>query len=196
MQTGARSGADPREDVLVRRAVAGSQSAFNNLVELYQRRLFNYCYRMVGNADDASDATQEAFVRAYRHIGSFRVGEPFLPWLYRIAHNLCIDQLRRKPAALSLDLERDEGREPCATTGDPQEYAELSETQRLIEEAVAGLPEKYKAVLILRHGENMTLDEIAEALSLPLNTVKVQLHRAREQLKTRLGPLMEVRNEL
>lgn len=194
MQTAARRSAEahPQEKLMVRRAAAGDQRAFNLLVECYQRRLYNYCYRMVGNADDACDVTQEAFVRAYRNIETFRVGEPFLPWLYRIAHNLCIDHLRRKPSTLSLDLEIEEGREPGDGRDNPEDQAQESETRRLIQEAIADLPPKYRAVMMLRHGQGMSLEEIAQTLSLPLNTVKVHLHRAREQMKNRLQHVMEV----
>lgn len=179
--------AKAQEDALVRQAVAGRQSAFNVLVECYQRRLYNYCYRMVGNADDASDVTQEAFVRAWRNLGGFRVGEPFSPWLYRIAHNLCIDHLRRKPAALSLDVEMEEGRDPADHADGPGDVLEAAETRRAIQTAIAALPEKYRAVMLLRHGQDMSLDEISDALGLPLNTVKVHLFRAREQMKKHLA---------
>ncbi|HEY3266732.1 MAG TPA: sigma-70 family RNA polymerase sigma factor [Armatimonadota bacterium] len=177
----------------MRQAVAGRAQAFDVLVECYQRRLYNYCYRMVGNAEDACDVTQEAFVRAYRNIATFRVGEPFAPWLYRIAHNLCIDHLRRKPNTLSLDVEMDEGRDPKDRCAGPEDAAQESETRRLINAAIADLPEKYRSVMLLRHGRGMPLEEIAETLGIPLNTVKVHLHRAREQMRQRLDGVLEVR---
>ncbi len=194
MTTAARPPAEMgvQEQALVRQAVAGRQAAFNALVECYQRRLYNYCYRMVGNAEDACDATQEAFVRAYRNLGSFRVGEPFAPWLYRIAHNVCIDHLRRKPNTLSLDVEMNEGRDPADKSASPEAAAEEAETRRLINATIADLPEKYRAVMLLRHGRGMPLDEIAETLGLPLNTVKVHLHRAREQMRNRLSGVLEI----
>ena len=182
----------PQEDAVVRAACAGNQRAFNSLVQTYQRRLYNYTYRMVGNADDACDITQEAFVRAWRNIASFRVGEPIAPWLYRIAHNLCIDHLRRKPNTLSLDVEIEEGRDPADKSADPERLALDCETRNVINAAIADLPEKYRAVMLLRHGRGMPLEEIAESLSLPLNTVKVHLFRAREQMKTRLQGVLEV----
>lgn len=183
--------ADGRESALVRQAVAGRRSAFNALVECYQRRLYNYCYRMVGNADDASDMAQEAFVRAWRNLGGFRVGEPFSPWLYRIAHNVCIDHLRRKPAALSLDVELEEGRDPPDKADGPEDALDSAETRRAIQAAISALPEKYRAVMLLRHGQDMSLDEISEALELPLNTVKVHLFRAREQMKKLLTGVVD-----
>jgi RNA polymerase sigma-70 factor (ECF subfamily) len=194
MTTAARPPAETgvQEQALVRQAVAGRQAAFNALVECYQRRLYNYCYRMVGNAEDACDVTQEAFVRAYRNLATFRVGEPFAPWLYRIAHNVCIDHLRRKPNTLSLDVEMDEGRDPADKTASPEDSAQESETRRLINAAIADLPDKYRAVMLLRHGRGMPLDEIAETLGLPLNTVKVHLHRAREQMRNRLSGVLEI----
>ncbi|NMC82387.1 MAG: sigma-70 family RNA polymerase sigma factor [Armatimonadetes bacterium] len=181
----------PQEKLLVSRAVRGDQRAFNSLVESYQRRLFNYCFRMVGNAEDACDVTQEAFVKAWRNIGQFRVGEPFLPWLFRIAHNLCVDHLRRRNDNLSLDVEIEEGREPGDSRSNPETEAQESETRRAIEAAIADLPPKYRAVMMLRHGQGISLEEIAESLSLPCNTVKVHLHRAREQMRSRLKPLLE-----
>jgi RNA polymerase sigma-70 factor (ECF subfamily) len=195
MTTAVRPPADAKfqEKALVRQAMAGRRQAFNDLVECYQRRLYNYCYRMVGNADDASDVTQEAFVRAWRNLGGFRAGEPFSPWLYRIAHNLCVDHLRRKPTALSLDVEMEEGRDPADTAESPESALESSETRRAIQSAIADLPEKYRAVMLLRHGQGMSLDEISEALGLPLNTVKVHLFRAREQMRSRLAGVLDTR---
>lgn len=181
-----------RERALVRQAVAGRSSAFNALVECYQRRLYLYCYRMLGNADDASDAVQEAFVRAWRNIATFRTEQPFSPWLYRIAHNVCIDGLRRRPNALSLDVEMSEGRDPADRAAGPEEAAEAAETRRMIRAAIADLPEKYRAVMLLRHGQGMSLDEIAEALGLPLNTVKVHLFRARERMRGRLSETLDL----
>lgn len=194
MTTAARPPAEMgvQEQTLVRQAAAGRPAAFTALMECYQRRLYNYCYRMVGNADDASDTTQEAFLRAYRNLGSFRLGEPFSPWLYRIAHNVCIDHLRRRPNTLSLDVEMNEGRDPADKGGGPEASAEEAETRQLINATIADLPEKYRAVMLLRHGQGMSLDEIAEALGLPLNTVKVHLHRAREQMRNRLAGVLEI----
>src|SRR5207248_10859763 len=112
---------------LVRRTLSGKTEAYNGLVQRYQRQVYNLAYRMLGNAEDAGDLVQDTFLRAYGALASFRQDASFLTWLYKIASNLCIDQLRSRKAkgALSLEVELEEGRGPAAgaRSGEPEDRA-------------------------------------------------------------------------
>ncbi len=181
---------------LVRRTLCGEVAAYNGLVLRYQRQVYNLAYRMLGNAEDAGDLVQETFLRAYGALASFRQDASFLTWLYKIASNLCIDQLRSRKAkgALSLDVELEEGREPAAdnrATG-PEESAVRDAVQEVVNRAILNLPERYRVVVVMRHLQDMSVDEIARALNLPTGTVKTHLFRAREMLRERLRPVLEM----
>src|SRR5579862_3220363 len=140
---------------LVRQTLRGETAAYNGLVQRYQRQVYNLAYRMTGNAEDAGDLVQETFLRAYGALASFRQDASFLTWLYKIASNLCIDQLRSRKArgALSLDVELSEGREPAATARacSPEDMAVRGAVQETVQRAIVNLPEKYRLVVVMRH---------------------------------------------
>jgi RNA polymerase sigma-70 factor (ECF subfamily) len=184
---------------LVRQTLCGNTAAYNGLVTRYQRQVYNLAYRMLGNAEDAGDLVQETFLRAYGALASFRQDASFLTWLYKIASNLCIDQLRSRKAkgALSLDVELEEGREPAAESRDcaPEEVAIRDAVQTVVHRAILNLPEKYRLVVVMRHLQDMSVDEIARALDLPTGTVKTHLFRAREMLRGRLRSVLEMETD-
>ncbi len=179
---------------LVRQTLRGDSAAYNGLVKRYQRQVYSLAYRMTGSPEDASDLTQETFVRAYTALGSFRQDASFLTWLYKITSNLCIDQLRSRKAkgALSLDVELAEGREPAETCRSlaPEDAAVRGAVQEIVQRAVLNLPEKYRLVVVMRHLQDMSVDEIARTLELPTGTVKTHLFRARDMLRERLCPVL------
>lgn len=181
---------------LVRRTLCGEMAAYNGLVLRYQRQVYNLAYRMLGNAEDAGDLVQETFLRAFGALASFRQDASFLTWLYKIASNLCIDQLRSRKAkgALSLDVELEEGREPAADTRStgPEDAAVRGAVQEVVHRAILNLPERYRVVVVMRHLQDMSVDEIARTLNLPTGTVKTHLFRAREMLRERLRPVLEM----
>lgn len=181
---------------LVRQTLCGRTDAYNDLVVRYQRQVYNLAYRMLGNAEDAGDLVQDTFLRAYSALGSFRQDASFLTWLYKIASNLCIDHLRSRKSrgALSLDVEREEGREPASEVRSeaPEDCAVRGSVQEVVQRAVMNLPEKYRIVIVLRHMQDMSVEEIANTLDLPAGTVKTHLFRAREMLRERLQPVLEV----
>ncbi len=159
--------------------------AFEELVRRYQNRIYSLAYRMTGDNVEAYDLTQEAFLRCYAALPSFNANLRFAPWLYRIATNLCINFLQssrvRKGGAdpdLALQMP-DRSKQPDSL------YEEKEQRQR-IHEAILNLPAKYRAVVILRHMQDKTYEEIASILELPLNTVRTHLFRARELLRRRL----------
>ena len=176
---------------LVQRTLGGDTEAYDELVRRYQRQVYNLAYRMLGNPEDAGDLVQETFLRAYGALGSFRQDASFLTWLYKIASNLCIDHMRSRKSkgALSLDLELEEGREPVADrTFSPEDTVMRGAVSDVVQKCVMILPAKYRVVVVMRHLQGMSIEEIAEQLSLPSGTVKTHLFRAREMLRDRLKP--------
>ena len=181
---------------LVKQTLCGTTQAYNSLVQRYQRQVYNLAYRMLGNAEDAGDLVQETFLRAYNALGTFRQDASFLTWLYKIASNLCIDQLRSRKAknALSLDVEIAEGREPSGDSraNGPEEAAVRDSVSEVVQRAIKNLPERYRVVVVMRHLQDMSVDEIARSLNMPTGTVKTHLFRAREMLRERLRPVLDV----
>ena len=190
---------DERESVrddseLIQLCLAGQQGAFDALVSRHYRGIYNMIYRMLGNSEDAADVTQEAFLRAYTRLGTFRVGRPFPAWLKTIASNLSIDHLRRKKTQGGAPVSFDERVEAGVQHQDdralaPDEQVVMADDSRRVLAAVQQLPEKQRAVLILRHVEGLKLNEIAETLNMPLGTVKTMLFRGREAVREMVGEL-------
>lgn len=184
---------------LIDRCRANDPAAFDAVVARYKNKIYNYLFRMMGNADDAEDVTQEVFVRLYTTIDSFRSQSSLNTWLFRIAGNLCIDHFRRgkkhKAIAFSLDdpvSEADSGegsfasREIADSRYEPHRQMEQTELSQQIQVALAGLPEKLRAVLLLHDIEGMPYEEIAQIVGCPLGTVKSRLFNARLQLRGKL----------
>ncbi|MHB8927221.1 MAG: sigma-70 family RNA polymerase sigma factor [Bacillota bacterium] len=181
----------PPDEVLVRRSLKGDLRAFTELVDRYKDPVYNLAYRMLRHREDAEDLAQEVFLHVFRALDKFDLEQRFSPWIYRIASNLCLDKLRKnRTVTVSLDtpLVEDRGlyRQIPDPAAGPQEITEVSETRREIQSAIDALPEKYRMIVILRHTRDLAYEEIAEALSLPLGTVKTRLFRARESLRRHL----------
>ncbi|HMO59782.1 MAG TPA: sigma-70 family RNA polymerase sigma factor [Roseiflexaceae bacterium] len=189
------------EQRLVAAAQHGDIESFNALVQLYEGRVYNLCYRMIGDADGAADTTQEAFFAAYRHLQRFRGGS-FRSWVLRIATNACYDVLRarkRRPV-VSLDAvgSSDDESSPLqiADSGEtPDEFAQRRELARAIQHGLALLPEDQRAALILSDIEGYSYDEIAEVTDTNLGTVKSRISRGRLRLREilRQGELLPLR---
>lgn len=173
--------AETQEDIaLVRRTLTGDQQAFAALVEKYKDSVFNVAYRMLGNPSEAEDVAQEAFVRAYTQLHTYKDTHRFSTWLLSIASHLSIDQLRRR-RFLALPLENVPFLEWIADVGvGPEESALAVEASDEMQRVLSVLPAKYRAVLILRYWHDLSYEEIAEALHLTPPLVKARLHRARE----------------
>jgi RNA polymerase sigma-70 factor (ECF subfamily) len=163
----------------------GDQDAFSFLVQQYQRRVFNLVFRMLQNYEEASEVTQEAFLAAWQGLPSFRGEARFSTWLYRIAYNCALKQLetRKRERALQTALQA----EHSIANEDPKNaLLELLDNQEMVQEQLSQLPPKYRIVLILRHLQDMTYEEMAEVLTMPVGTIKTHLFRARNLLKERL----------
>ncbi len=173
------------EASLLHRSRQGDLDAFNRLVEHYQRPLYNLCLRLLASPQAAEDATQDAFLAAFRALSRFRGGS-FRAWLFRIAANACYDQLRRRRAhpTLSLDAGPDQPPLDLPHPGEPlDERAQRLELARCLQEALAALPPDQRLVVLLRDVHGSPYEEIAQAAGLSLGTVKSRLSRARGRLR-------------
>jgi RNA polymerase sigma-70 factor (ECF subfamily) len=171
---------DPPDLELVRRFKEGDQDAFTALMGRHERRVFNLAYRMLGRREEALEATQEAFLSCFRHLGRFRGDSAFSTWLHRIAVNACYDMLRRQAPLSTLDPELVP---PPPHPDHSDAVAAATDVQR----ALLEVPEEFRAVLILHDVQDLQLQDIAEALGIPVGTVKSRLHRGRVALGRALG---------
>ena len=172
------------ELLLISRARGGDREAFGALVEQYRDNVYRLAYRMCGNAYDADEAAQEAFVAAWRALPNFRGDAKFSTWLYRLTTNAAIDVMRREKRHQTVG--DGEMMELADDADSPQETVERTEQQEAVQKALATLSEEYREVLLLRYMEELDYAEIAEVLQLPSGTVKSRINRAKAALKTAL----------
>jgi RNA polymerase sigma-70 factor (ECF subfamily) len=177
------------DEELVAAVQAGDVGAFDQLVRRWDRRIQAVVYRLVGSHEEARDLSQEAFLKAYRAMGTFKREARFSSWLYQIALNLGRDRLRRRRTRphLSLDGLEEAGERPLSFDGPTAlDLVESRDLSRAVAAAVAGLPEEQREVVILKEYEDLTFAQIAETLDVPLSTVKTRLYRGLAQLRERL----------
>lgn len=184
---------------VVAHARSGRESAYRELIDRYQRPVLSLVYRLVRDRELAEDLAQEAFVKVFNALDRYNPKHKFSSWIFKIAHNTAIDQLRKREVeTLSLDGS------PHATTSEaveatrivavstaenPEEYTSSREIGRTIELAIGELRPEYRTAIVLWHVEGRPYDEIAEIMELPLGTVKTYIHRARKELRTKLEHL-------
>ena len=168
---------------LTKLAAQGDQNAFGELVQLHQSAVFNVAYRILGNQQDAEDAAQEAFVRAYNAFKSFDTHRPIRPWLKKIVTNLCLNRIKAHRPTLSLENGLPPPKEPKPG---PEAQTAKRERDAQVRAAILSLPPRYRAAIELRHFQDLSYEEIAETLEKPLSTVKSDLFRARKMLAERL----------
>jgi RNA polymerase sigma-70 factor (ECF subfamily) len=169
---------------IIAQVLAGNQAPYRLLVERHQQAVFNAAYRLLGQREEAADVSQDAFLRAFQALNSFQVDRPLKPWLCRIAINLALNRLKRQRPALSLDGNEDEpGLQLPDTAAEPQATLLQSEQQQMLRRAILALPPDQRAVIELRHFQELSYDEMAAALEVSLATVKSRLFRARQQLR-------------
>lgn len=173
---------------IVSRVQAGDANAFEELVTAYEKNVYNLALRMTGNPEDAADMSQEAFLKAFHSLHSFRGESKFSVWLYRIVSNVCLDFLRRKSRrqTVSLSTEDDDGGEAQLELPDESQAPEALLEQKLTRDAVRrgleALPPEQRQILLLREIQGLSYDEIADALALESGTVKSRIFRARKRL--------------
>jgi RNA polymerase sigma-70 factor, ECF subfamily len=166
---------DADDHTLVRDCLAGKPEAFEVLVVRYQRPLFNVALRLLGSYEDASDTTQTAFVKAYEHLDTFDSTHRFFSWVYKILRNECLNVLRARKPTEPLP-------EELFASGGQADALERVERQRAIQAAILKLPPDYREALVLRHFTELSYEEIATTLGIPVKTVKSRLYTARQRL--------------
>ncbi len=181
------------DEQLVAAILRGDRERFGDLVGRYQNRLVNYLYRLLRNLDEAHDLAQEVFIKVYQALDRFNPQYRFSTWLFRVAQNAAIDQIRRQRLKLvPMTREGGEGEEPremeFAASG-PSPYGDLRNRERgdAIQQAVDALPWEYRELILLRHFSELSYEEIATLKELPLGTVKNKLFRGRQMLKEKLA---------
>jgi RNA polymerase sigma-70 factor (ECF subfamily) len=180
--------AELSDDGLIAYALAGRGDCFGVLVERYERAVYHLAYRTLRDVEEAKDACQEAWIKAYRALGSFRPGAKFATWIFTICYRVCCDRLAKR--------KRFTGEEPpdvADPVAGPERIYEAAEEAAQLRAAIDALPEKYRAVITLFHLQGKQYDEIATVLGLPLGTVKTHLFRAKDLLRTALGPVPQRR---
>ncbi len=171
---------------LIAHAAQGDKDAFGELVSRHQSAVFNVAYRLLGNRRDAEDAAQETFIRAYKAFQTFDADRPLRPWLKRIATNLSINRIKGDRPILSLENGLPPPKEPSPG---PEAQTANRQQEAQIHTAILSLPPHYRAVIELRHFQDLSYEEMAETLNKPLSSVKSDLFRARKMLAEKLKEL-------
>ncbi len=186
-----------QDDVeLVAASKSGDQDAFVLLVQRHQHRVFNLVYRMLQQYDEANEVTQETFLAAWQGLPSFRGDARFSTWLYRIAYNCCMKQLEqhKRDQALQTAIQAEQRLEDADSGTRVDTEIDAHDRQILVREQLSTLPTKYRLVLVLRHLQEKTYEEMAEILAMPIGTIKTHLFRARNLLKERLQAFEQEQN--
>jgi len=176
------------DEELVEACQSGEASAFDILVARWEDRIRGAAFRFLGSEEEARDVAQEAFLKAYRALSSFKREARFSSWLYQIATNLCRDRLRRRRTRATVSLEALEETGPVMVETRPGAHERLLERDlaRAVRRAIDALPEEQREVVILKEYQELTFLEIAHALDVPVSTVKTRLYRGLDQLRLRL----------
>jgi RNA polymerase sigma-70 factor (ECF subfamily) len=188
------------EAALIERCKRHDVEAFGRLVDLYQNRVYGFVKRMVANPNEAEDITQEVFIRAFQSFGRFDARSSVRTWLFRIAHNLCIDRARkveRTPTHQSL-VDPEDGAETIDVADDrwqPEQMVLDAELVEIVEQSIREMSEKLRSVLLLHDREDLSYEEIAQLLEVPVGTVKSRLFLARSHLQKALSPYLDRNGE-
>jgi RNA polymerase sigma factor (sigma-70 family) len=184
---------DMTDGLLAQQSLAGDPYAFEGLIQRYSTPLFNFIYRFLGDYDQASDILQNVFIQLHTSLPSLRTDKPLKAWLFQVARNRCLDELRRKHAIHFSELEAindDEELSPLAAIPDsgplPEELAERSDLQQRLQAAISTLPVKFRSVVLLRYASQLSFSEIGQALNMPEATAKTYFQRAKPLLRTAL----------
>lgn len=175
--------AELSDDGLIAYALAGRGDCFEHLVERYERAVYHLAFRTLRDVEEAKDACQEAWIKAYRALGSFRPGAKFATWIFTICYRVCCDRLAKRKR-----FSGDEPADAADPAPGPEHLYEAAEEATRLRAAIDALPEKYRVVVTLFHLQGKQYEEIAAVLGLPLGTVKTHLFRAKDLLRQVLGP--------
>lgn len=179
------------DEELVTLCLQGKQEAYGIIVARYQKQVFSLAFSLGKDYDEARDLAQEAFLRIYRELGRFDNSRKFFPWMYRVAHNTCINALHKKPqdiVSLDVMIEQAPIEAPAGTT--PEAVYEKEEVSQLVQEAISSLPENYRLPVMLKYLEGLSYQEIALRLDLPVSTIETRLFRGRQMLQKKLAHVL------
>ncbi len=177
---------------LIQKALIGDENAYTKLLKRYKNGIFKMIYQMIKNKEETEDIVQETFIKAFNSLHSYNTKYAFSTWLYKIAYNHCIDKLRKKKLktqSLDKPIELKEGNVKFQIKDErynPEKSVILDEKKNKIEITIKSLPIKYRKVIMYRHHEDKSYEEISKELNIPLGTVKARIFRARELLKRKL----------
>jgi len=172
---------DSGESGLAGRVLKGDLNAYGALIQEHQTSVFNVCYRITGNRQEAEDLTQEAFIRAFRKLSKYDSSRPFGPWMRTLAANLCYNHLK-KARLQRVQLEDEKDQIMDKPSNDPENMLEISQEHQVLYQALWKLPDNQRIALELRHFQGLSYQDMADTLSLPLNTVRSHLYRGRQNL--------------
>ena len=185
--------AHPTDNDLIRKARARDISAFDELVTRYQKRAYSLAYGFVGNREDALNLSQECFVRIWRNLGRFKEDEEFYPWFYQILKNLCMTHMTKKTRRAEFSLDRaykESGFDIEDHSKDPEEAFEIKQRNRRLWKTIYNLKTELREIIIMKHFEGLSYNEMARALNIPVGTVMSRLYNARKKLAAELGDLL------
>lgn len=187
------------DNVLAQQSLEGNQQAFELLVKRYSGPLFNFIFRFLGDYDAASDILQQVMVQLYISLPKLRTGEPLKAWLFQVARNRCLDELRRKHAIHFSELEKsvdDDDQLALADMPDmsplPEEVAERHDLQQILLKAIQELPPKFRAVVLLRYASQLSYAEIGRVLNMPEATAKTYFQRVKPLLRNALASQLQI----
>ena len=182
------------DEVLVSMTLQGDKNAFCELIKRYEKQIYSLAYRLTNDTEDAKDLAQEAFTKIYFVLEKYDTGRPFFSWMYKVASNVIYSHLRgQKNKDKEVPLDKVIEFSPLIPDREthPEEYSFAKETQRLVQQAMAELPEKYKMPLALKYLEDLSYKSIGDILGLPVSTVETRLYRGKALLLKRLRRVME-----
>lgn len=192
-EAGGPSAPEDSDAQLIARHLGGDRRAFDAIVDRYERRVYGVCLHMCGDQEDARDAMQDSFIAALRGLPSFRSDARLSTWLHRIAVNASLDVIRRRGRHAAQPIEAVE--ELTSSSAGPEDEAIGAQRALEVRRAIAGLSDEHRAVVVLHDLQGMQYAEVAEALEVPVGTVKSRIHRARLELASLLGHLKEPAGE-
>lgn len=180
------------DEELVKKCLSGDDAAFEVLVKRYEKQIFSLAYRLCGDYDEAGDLAQEAFIHIYRVLDKFSDNRKFFPWMYRVAHNVCVNTLAKRPKeTVSMDNLVNVDLGGASQTEGPEQKFLQQETGDMIREAISDLPENYRLPVMYRFLEDLSYQEIADKMEVPVSTIETRLFRGRQMLQKKLKLLLE-----
>lgn len=182
------------DQILVEEVLKGNDEAFRIIIERYQKPIFNMAFRMCGDYDEAADLAQEAFLQVYRVLDKYDPNKKFFSWMYRVSHNICINVLNKKPKNI---ISMDEVQENRLYSEDPltqpEKYYSNRELRQNIDSAIMNLPDTYHDVIYMRFVHNLSYQEIADVMNLPISTIETRIYRGKALLQKQLKEFAERR---